>query len=131
MLDEMSMGLSPTVVADLFALVRKLADEGMAVVMVEQFVGQALKVADQAVVIEQGTVAAAGRPQDLSAEDIGAAYLGSDDAPSLPGAPRDARQRVPVSLAGVDVRKLERLAAEQGRSPDELAQELLEKALGS
>ena len=48
-----------------------------------------------------------------------------------PGAPRDARQKVAVSLAGVDVRKLERLAAEQGRDPDELAQELLEKALGS
>jgi branched-chain amino acid transport system ATP-binding protein len=131
MLDEMSMGLSPTVVSDLFALVRRLADEGMAVVMVEQFVGMALKVADQAVVIEQGTVAAAGRPSELSAEDIGAAYLGSDDAPKLPSAPRDARQQVPVSLAGVDVRKLERLAAEQGRSADEVAQELLEKALGS
>ena len=131
MLDEMSMGLSPTVVSDLFALVRKLADEGMAVVMVEQFVGQALKVADQAVVIEQGTVAAAGKPSELSAEDIGAAYLGSDQAAKLPSAPRDARQQVPVSLAGVDVRKLERLAAQQGRSPDEVAQDLLEKALGS
>ena len=129
MLDEMSMGLSPTVVADLFALVRRLADDGMAVVMVEQFVGQALKVADQAVVIEQGTVAAAGRPDELSAEDIGAAYLGGDGGATLPGAPRDARQRVPVSLAGVDVRRLERLAAEQGRTADELAQELLEKAL--
>jgi ABC-type sugar transport system ATPase subunit len=131
MLDEMSMGLSPTVVVDLFALVRRLADEGMAVVMVEQFVGQALKVADQAVVIEQGSVAAAGRPSELSAEDIGAAYLGSDDAPRLPSAPRDARQSLPVSLAGGDVRKLERLAAEQGRTADEVAQELLEKALHS
>jgi branched-chain amino acid transport system ATP-binding protein len=129
MLDEMSMGLSPTVVVDLFALVRRLADEGMAVVMVEQFVGQALKVADQAVVIEQGTVAAAGRPEDLSAEDIGAAYLGSDHGQELPRAPRDARQQVPVSLAGVDVRKLERIAAQQGRTADEVAQELLEKAL--
>jgi branched-chain amino acid transport system ATP-binding protein len=131
MLDEMSMGLSPTVVTDLFALVRRLADGGMAVVMVEQFVGQALKVADRAVVIEQGTVAAAGAPSELSAEDIGAAYLGSDSSAKLPGAPRDARQNVPVSLAGVDVRKLERLAAQQGRSADEVAQDLLEKALGA
>jgi branched-chain amino acid transport system ATP-binding protein len=129
MLDEMSMGLSPTVVADLFALVRRLADQGMAVVMVEQFVGQALKVADQAVVIEQGRVAAAGRPEDLSAEDIGAAYLGSASDAKLPGAPPDARQQLPVALSGVDVRKLERLAAEQGRTPDEVAQELLERAL--
>jgi len=131
MLDEMSMGLSPTVVTDLFALVRRLADDGMAVVMVEQFVGQALKVADQAVVIEQGTVAAAGKPSELTAEDIGAAYLGSTSEVTLPGAPADARQQVPVSLAGVDVRKLQRLAEAQGRTADELAQELLEKALRS
>jgi len=64
-------------VLELFGLVRRLADEGMAVVMVEQFVGQALRVADQAVVLEQGTVHAAGRPEDLTAEQIGAAYLGA------------------------------------------------------
>jgi branched-chain amino acid transport system ATP-binding protein len=132
MLDEMSMGLSPTVVADLFALVRRLADAGMAVVMVEQFVGQALKVADRAVVIEQGVVVASGAPSELSAEQIGAAYLGgSSDVARLPGAPRDARQTMPVSLPGVDVRRLERLAEAQGRRPEELAQELLERALAS
>jgi ABC-type sugar transport system ATPase subunit len=123
------MGLSPTVVTDLFALVRRLADGGMAVIMVEQFVGQALKVADQAVVIEQGTVAASGAPSELSAEDIGAAYLGAGSAEKLPGAPRDARQPVPLTLPGSDVRRLERLAAAQGRSTDEIAAELLEKAL--
>ena len=131
LLDEMSMGLSPTVVADLFLLVQRLAREGMAVVMVEQFVGQALKVADRAVVIEQGSVVASGPPSSLSADDIGAAYLGGAHHAevSLPGASRDARQQLPVSLAGVDVRRLERLAAAQGRTPDELAQDLLEQAL--
>ncbi|MCU1595438.1 MAG: transporter ATP-binding protein [Frankiales bacterium] len=131
MLDEMSMGLSPRVVADLFVLVARLATEGMAIVMVEQFVGQALKIADQAVVIEQGRVVASGAPSELSAEDIGAAYLGGhgNAAAPLPGAPRDARQPVVMSLAGVDVRRLERKAAQLGVSPDELAQSLLEKAL--
>ncbi len=131
MLDEMSMGLSPIVVADLFVLVGRLAKEGMAVVMVEQFVGQALKIADQAVVIEQGSVVAAGPPSSLSAEDIGAAYLGGHghEGVALPGAPRDARQSMPVSLAGRDIRRLERLAQERGTTPDELAQELLEQAL--
>jgi branched-chain amino acid transport system ATP-binding protein len=131
LLDEMSMGLSPTVVAELFVLVGRLAREGMAVVMVEQFVGQALKVADMAVVIEQGTVVAAGPPASLSADDIGAAYLGGHGKPvaKLPGPSKDARQRLAVELAGVDVRRLERLAAAQGRTPDELAQELLERAL--
>jgi branched-chain amino acid transport system ATP-binding protein len=131
LIDEMSMGLSPKVVADLFVLVRSLARQGMAIVIVEQFVGQALKVADVAVVIEQGSVVAAGPPSSLSAEDIGAAYLGGgrhSDA-RLPGASREARQQVPISLAGVDVRRLERLAAARGRTPDDLAQELLEQAL--
>ena len=76
LLDEMSMGLSPTVVLDLFAMVKRVAERGVAVVMVEQFVGQALKVADQAVVLEQGRVVAAGAPSELTAEQIGAAYLG-------------------------------------------------------
>jgi branched-chain amino acid transport system ATP-binding protein len=76
MLDEMSMGLSPTVVLDLFALVQRVAAAGVAVVMVEQFVGQALKVADRAVVLEQGVVVAAGAPGELTHEQIGAAYLG-------------------------------------------------------
>jgi len=76
MLDEMSMGLSPTVVLDLFALVQRIAAQGVAVVMVEQFVGQALKMADRAVVLEQGRVVAAGAPAELTAEQIGAAYLG-------------------------------------------------------
>ncbi|MGB8651349.1 MAG: ABC transporter ATP-binding protein [Mycobacteriales bacterium] len=131
LLDEMSMGLSPTVVADLFVLVRRLADEGMAVVMVEQFVGQALAVADRAVVLEQGAVVAAGPPASLSADDIGAAYLGGAHQPdrALPGPSREARQKLAVSLAGVDVRRLERLAARRGKGADELAQELLEQAL--
>jgi branched-chain amino acid transport system ATP-binding protein len=130
LLDEMSMGLAPKVVMDLFDLVQEIAGLGVAVVMVEQFVGQALKVADEAVVIEQGSVVAAGSPDSLSAEDIGAAYLGgSSDVPRLPGAPRDAREALPVSLAGVDVRRLERVAQQQGRSPEELAQELLEQAI--
>jgi ABC-type multidrug transport system ATPase subunit len=130
LLDEMSMGLAPKVVADLFVLVSSLAEQGMAVVMVEQFVDQALKVADTAVVLEQGRVVAAGPPASLSAEDIGAAYLGGQGpAVHLPGPSPHARQNVPMSLAGVDVRRLERLAAVRGRTPDELAQELLEQAL--
>ena len=76
LLDEMSMGLSPTVVAELFALVAGLKDRGIAVVMVEQFVAQALQIADRAVVLEQGRVVAAGAPADLSADQLAAAYLG-------------------------------------------------------
>ena len=130
LLDEMSMGLSPTVVLDLFALVKRVAERGVAVVMVEQFVGQALKVADQAVVLEQGRVVASGAPSELTAEQIGAAYLGGHvTLPDLPGPADDSRQEQAVALSGVDVRRLERLAAERGVPVETLAQELLEEAL--
>ena len=131
MLDEMSMGLSPTVVADLFAIVADLRSEGIAVVMVEQFVGQALAVADSAVVLEQGHVVAAGSPEQLSSDDLAAAYLGGGVAPTgrLPGAPASAREALAVRLTGSDVRRLERLAAARGTSVDETVAELVESAL--
>ena len=71
-----------------------------------------------------------GAPADLTAEQIGAAYLGGHVSLSdLPGPPAEARQQQGVSLAGVDVRRLERLAAARGVPVDTLAQELLEEAL--
>ncbi len=131
LVDEMSMGLSPTVVADLFALVADLRDRGLAVVMVEQFVGQALRVADRAVVLEQGRVVAAGTPDELSADDLAAAYLGGGEEPSVRvrPAPATAAERVPVALRGRDVRRLEELAAAQGISPREAAARLLSEQL--
>ena len=92
LLDEMSMGLAPAVVADLFALVGDLRDEGIAVVMVEQFVGQALKVADRAIVLEQGSVVASGAPEELSQDDLAAAYLGGGKA-SRPAGPAGSGPR--------------------------------------
>jgi branched-chain amino acid transport system ATP-binding protein len=130
LLDEMSMGLAPKVVMDLFDLVQEIAGQGVAVVMVEQFVGQALRVADHAIVLEQGRVVAAGAPSELTADEIGAAYLGGHvTLPELPGPPPEARQGQSVPLAGVDVRRLEKLAAERGVPVETLAQELLEEAL--
>jgi branched-chain amino acid transport system ATP-binding protein len=131
LLDEMSMGLSPTVVADLFAIVADLRSEGMAVVMVEQFVTQALAVCDAAVVLEQGVVVAAGSPEELSSDDLAAAYLGGGHAPAgrLAGAPASAREWLGVRLAGSDVRRLERLAGERGISVDDMVAELVEREL--
>jgi ABC-type multidrug transport system ATPase subunit len=131
LLDEMSMGLAPSIVNDLFALVAELRTQGIAVVMVEQFVGQALKVADRAVVLEQGSVVAAGAPADLSSDDIAAAYLGGGEAPDIDvrPAPRSARERLTLTVPGSESRRLHRLAAEQGRSVDEVLSDLLAGAL--
>ncbi len=57
MLDEPSLGLAPTVVQQIFAAVRRLADEeGLAVLLLEQNVGQALRIVDRVYVMRSGRV---------------------------------------------------------------------------
>ncbi|MCU1589257.1 MAG: transporter related [Frankiales bacterium] len=131
LLDEMSMGLAPSIVADLFGLVATLKAQGIAIVMVEQFVGQALKVADRAVVLEQGSVVAAGAPAELSSDDIAAAYLGGGGAPEVTvrPAPAGAREHLAVSVSGSEARRLHALAAAQGRPVDDVLGDLLAGAL--
>jgi branched-chain amino acid transport system ATP-binding protein len=117
LLDEMSMGLAPTVVDFIFSVVAELARREIAVVMVEQFVGKALRVCDRVVVLEQGRVVADGRPADLSSDEVAAAYLGGTEAHAavrVPPPPPDAREGVRVELGGRQVRELERLAAARG-----------------
>jgi branched-chain amino acid transport system ATP-binding protein len=75
LLDEISMGLAPIIVQGLYELVRQLAEEGITILLVEQFANTALAVADFAAVMTQGRITAVGQPQDV-AEHVSAAYLG-------------------------------------------------------
>jgi branched-chain amino acid transport system ATP-binding protein len=76
-LDEPSLGLSPLLVEELFALVRRLRDEGLAVLLVEQNVGQSLEVVDRAYVLENGAVRFSGLPAELlGSDELRRAYLG-------------------------------------------------------
>jgi branched-chain amino acid transport system ATP-binding protein len=73
------MGLAPIIVEQLMPLVRKVADDTRAaVVLVEQHVHLALEVADQALVLEHGHVALSGSAAELSRDSaaLEAAYLG-------------------------------------------------------
>jgi branched-chain amino acid transport system ATP-binding protein len=75
LLDEISMGLAPKVVHELFEVVAALAATGITVLVVEQFAKTALAVADYAAVMAQGTILAVGQPADV--EDlVHEAYLG-------------------------------------------------------
>ena len=76
-LDEPSLGLSPLLVEELFALIGRLHAGGISILLVEQNVVQSLAVAGRAYVVEHGTVALSGKASDL-AEDprLRAAYLG-------------------------------------------------------
>ena len=76
-LDEPSLGLAPRVVDEVFALIARLREEGLAVLLVEQNVGQSLDVADRAYVLENGSVRFAGTPAELLAtSELRVAYLG-------------------------------------------------------
>jgi branched-chain amino acid transport system ATP-binding protein len=76
-LDEPSLGLSPLLVEEMFALIKKLNAEGLAILLIEQNVAQSLDIAHRATVIENGAVQFAGSPQELLASPaLKRAYLG-------------------------------------------------------
>ncbi|MCY1379838.1 High-affinity branched-chain amino acid transport ATP-binding protein LivF [compost metagenome] len=78
MIDEMSSGLAPVIVSRLMSAVRKLADDGMAVVLVEQFATLALAIGDRAYVLRRGEVVYDGDCQALTHDParLHALYLG-------------------------------------------------------
>ena len=76
-LDEPSLGLSPLLVEEMFALIQKLRAEGLAIFLVEQNVVQSLEIADRAYVMENGLITVEGPAQDLiHDEELRRSYLG-------------------------------------------------------
>ena len=76
-LDEPSLGLSPLLVEEMFTLIAQLRGDGLAILLVEQNVGQSLEIADRAYVLENGNVRFAGLPAELLASStLRKAYLG-------------------------------------------------------
>jgi len=77
MLDEPSLGLAPILIKDIFETVRKIADQGTTVLMVEQDVKHSLSLSDRGYVLEHGRVAMEGNAEDLIDDPhIKEAYLG-------------------------------------------------------
>jgi branched-chain amino acid transport system ATP-binding protein len=76
-LDEPSLGLSPLLVEEMFALIAQLRASGLAILLVEQNVGQSLEIADRAYVMENGHIRFSGTASELLASDtLRQAYLG-------------------------------------------------------
>jgi branched-chain amino acid transport system ATP-binding protein len=86
LIDEPSIGLSPLVVADVFRLLRKLADEkGTTILMVEQNVKSALKMADDAIALESGRLVLHKRADELLADpNIERLFLGGAHTSAAP-----------------------------------------------
>ena len=78
LLDEPSLGLSPLITQDMFRAIREINAEGVAVLLVEQNVALALKLAKRAYVLDEGRIAAEGEPRQLMSQpQLQKAYLGT------------------------------------------------------
>jgi branched-chain amino acid transport system ATP-binding protein len=76
LLDEVSMGLAPRIVDEIFEFLQRLAAGGASLLLVEQYVTKALALADYVYLLHRGEVAFVGEPGELDGEDLFARYLG-------------------------------------------------------
>jgi branched-chain amino acid transport system ATP-binding protein len=81
LLDELSMGLAPLIVEELYTQVAAIAASGVSIVVVEQFAHAVLGVADLAAVLVHGRIGALGPPAEIESQ-LSAAYLGPTAAPT-------------------------------------------------
>ena len=129
MIDEMSQGLAPTIVQDLFGIVRSLPDQGVAVLIVEQFVTHALDVASRAYVLEKGEVAFSGKAAELARDEafVKGSYLGEAgiDLPAVD----EGDGEMPVADGLLE--EIEHRAAQEGRNATEVLLDLLREAIES
>lgn len=78
MLDEPSLGLAPILVRDVFSVIKKIHDDGVTILLIEQNARMALKIADYAYVLETGTITLTGTGEELLKNDkVLKAYLGA------------------------------------------------------
>jgi len=137
MLDEMSLGLAPRVVAELFGILRRINGDGTAVLLVEQQVPQALRLASRVYVLQRGRVVLSGSSAEVGrdAGRLSAAYLGAGEARGRGAGERVARDdtrldaveleelHVPLSLR--DKRRLQVLADRAGEPAGALVGRLI------
>lgn len=77
MIDEMSLGLAPLVVQQMFENTRQIAESGITMLLVEQHVNRALELADYAYVLEEGRIALSGSAEEMAGhEHVKELYLG-------------------------------------------------------
>src|SRR5207344_2151281 len=74
--DELSLGLAPIVIREIYAAMPSITREGMTVVVVEQDVGLAQRVSQRVCCLQEGRVSLAGRSDTLTREQISQAYFG-------------------------------------------------------
>jgi branched-chain amino acid transport system ATP-binding protein len=78
MLDEVSMGLAPIIVDEIFDSLDRMSKEGTSLLLVEQYVAKALQLADFAYLLVRGRLVFAGEPAEIQNTDIFNQYLGAE-----------------------------------------------------
>jgi branched-chain amino acid transport system ATP-binding protein len=76
LLDELSLGLAPIVIKDIYAMLPKIIDDGLTAILVEQDVTRALDSAQQFLCIQEGRISLEGVPKAFTRDQISAAYFG-------------------------------------------------------
>ncbi len=77
MLDEPSLGLAPVIVLQVFEIIKKLNEEGVTILLVEQNIHHALEISDRAYVLEKGRIILQGKGSELLDDEyVKNAYLG-------------------------------------------------------
>jgi branched-chain amino acid transport system ATP-binding protein len=77
LLDEVSMGLAPLIVDEIFSYLRRLASEGISLLVVEQYVARALDLADYVYILNRGRIRFAGEPAEVGDQTVLESYLGA------------------------------------------------------
>jgi branched-chain amino acid transport system ATP-binding protein len=74
--DEISLGLAPIIIRDIYQAMPRIKQSGTSIILVEQDIAQAMKVADRVYCFQEGRVSLSGRAQELSRQQIHVAYFG-------------------------------------------------------
>lgn len=74
--DEISLGLAPVVINDIYEKLKEIADTGLTMLIVEQDVNRSLKSSDYAYVVLEGKIVMQGKSKELSVDEVNDAYFG-------------------------------------------------------
>jgi branched-chain amino acid transport system ATP-binding protein len=77
LLDEVSTGLAPRIINEIFQALRQLSQQGISLLLVEQYVGRALDIADRVYLLGWGTVTFSGEPSELDEAELMRRYVGA------------------------------------------------------
>ncbi len=78
--DEISLGLAPKIIREIYAAVPLIRERGTSLVVIEQDIAQALRVANRVYCFQEGRVSLTGQPSELSRDAIAKAYFGTEDS---------------------------------------------------